>query len=298
MPACSSNSSMLRRSSTSKKKWRRCWTSCRPRDPTRCRDGVRPRTSRRGGRDGGLSRVGHAAQQLLSSPASSCGTLPAPVASTASPCADAGRAGGRAAQLNSERFADRAPRAIYATLLDEGIRLCHWRTMYRLLRVDAATCERRAIRRHPVYTRPELLATAPRQVWSWDITKLRGPQPGVWYNLYVVIDIFSRMIVGWMVAAREDASLAEILIADACTREGIAPQQLTVHADRGAPMTSKLVAESLLDLGVTRSHSRPSVSNDNPYSEAQFKTMKYGPSYPERFASLEKAQAWVASFIP
>lgn len=201
------------------------------------------------------------------------------------------------AQLNSERFADRAPRAIYATLLDEGIRLCHWRTMYRLLHADAATRERRAIRRHQLYARPELLATAPRQVWSWDITKLRGPQPGSWYNLYVVIDIFSRMIVGWLLADREDARLAERLIADACTREGIEPQQLTVHADRGAPMTSKLVAELLLDLGVTRSHSRPSISNDNPYSEAQFKTMKYGPSYPERFASIEEAQAWVTSFI-
>jgi len=201
------------------------------------------------------------------------------------------------AQLNSERFVDRAPRAISATLLDEGIRLCHWSTMYRLLRSDAASSERRAIRRHVVYTRPELLATAPRQVWSWDITKLRGPQPGSWYNLYVVLDIFSRMIVGWLLAEREDASLAEVLIADACTREGIGPQQLTVHADRGAPMTSKLLAELLLDLGVRRSHSRPSVSNDNPYSEAQFKTMKYGPSYPERFGSLEEAQAWVSSFI-
>jgi transposase InsO family protein len=201
------------------------------------------------------------------------------------------------AQLNSERFVDRAPRAVYATLLDEGIQLCHWRTMYRLLHADAATRERRAIRRHPVYARPELLATAPRQVWSWDITKLRGSQPGSWYNLYVVIDIFSRMIVGWLLAEREDASLAERLIADACTREGIEPQQLTVHADRGAPMTSKLVAELLLDLGVTRSHSRPSVSNDNPYSEAQFKTMKYGPSYPERFRSLEEAQAWVTTFV-
>jgi putative transposase len=201
------------------------------------------------------------------------------------------------AQLNSERFVDRAPRAVYATLLDEGIRLCHWRTMYRLLQSDVATRERRAVRRHVVYARPELLATAPRQVWSWDITKLRGPQPGSWYNLYVVIDIFSRMIVGWLLAEREEASLAERLIADACTREGIEPQQLTVHADRGAPMTSKLVAELLLDLGITRSHSRPSVSNDNPYSEAQFKTMKYGPTYPKRFASIEDAQAWVTTFI-
>jgi putative transposase len=201
------------------------------------------------------------------------------------------------AQLNSERFVDRAPRAVYATLLSEGIRLCHWRTMYRLLRADAATRERRAIRRHPIYARPELVATAPRQVWSWDITKLRGPQPGSWYNLYVVLAIFSRMIVGWLLAEREDASLAECLIADACNREGIEPQQLTVHADRGAPMTSKLVAELLLDLGVTRSHSRPSVSNDNPYSEAQFKTMKYGPTYPDRFASIADAQAWVERFV-
>jgi len=200
-------------------------------------------------------------------------------------------------QLNTERFVDRAPRAVYATLLDEGIQLCHWRTMYRLLHADAATQERRAIRRHPVYARPELLATAPRQVWSWDITLLRGPQPGSWYRLYVLLDIFSRMIVGWLLADHEDAALAEQLIADACTREGIGSQQLTIHADRGAPMTSKLVAELLLDLGVTRSHSRPSVSNDNPYSEAQFKTMKYGPTYPDRFASLADAQVWVTNFI-
>jgi putative transposase len=201
------------------------------------------------------------------------------------------------AQLNSERFVERAPRAVYATLLSEGIRLCHWRTMYRLLQSDAATCERRALRRQPVYTRPELVATPPRQVWTWDITKVRGPQPGIWYNLYVLLDIFSRMIVGWLIADREDARLAERLIADACAREGIGPQQLTVHADRGAPMTSKLVAQLLLDLGVMRSHSRPSVCTDNPYSEAQFKTMKYGPSYPERFASLADAQVWVTSFI-
>jgi len=201
------------------------------------------------------------------------------------------------AQLNSERFVDQAPRTVYATLLDEGIRLCHWRTMYRLLHADAATQERRTIRRHPVYARPELLATAPRQVWSWDITMLRGPQPGSWYRLYVLLDIFSRMIVGWLLADHEDAALAEQLIADACTCEGIGSHQLTIHADRGAPMTSKLVADLLLDLGVTRSHSRPSVSNDNPYSEAQFKTMKYGPTYPDRFASREDAQAWVTRFI-
>jgi putative transposase len=199
--------------------------------------------------------------------------------------------------LNSERFVDRAPRAVYATLLDEGVYLCHWRTMYRLLGADASTRERRALRRHPVYQRPELLATAPRQLWSWDITKLRGPRPGIWYNLYVVLDVFSRLIVGWIVAAREDALLAEQLIADACAREAIEPGQLTVHADRGAPMTSKTLAELFLDLGVSKSHSRPSVSDDNPYSESQFKTMKYGASYPERFISLEQARRWVADFV-
>lgn len=201
------------------------------------------------------------------------------------------------AVLNSERFVDQAPRTVYATLLDEGIYLCHWRTMYRLLRADAATRERRAVRRHPVYTRPELLATAPRQVWSWDITKLRGPQPGVWYSLYVVLDIFSRMIVGWLLATHEAALLAEQVLADACLREGIAPDQLTIHADRGAPMTSTVVADLLADLGVRRSHSRPTVSNDNPYSEAQFKTMKYGPTYPDRFANLAEARAWVTAFV-
>jgi putative transposase len=200
-------------------------------------------------------------------------------------------------QLNAERFIDCAPRTVYATLLDEGIYLCHWRTMYRLLSREQATQERRAIRRHPTYARPELLAKGPNQVWSWDITKLRGPQAGIWYSLYVVLDIFSRAVVGWRVAEREDAELAEQLIANACEREAIAPTQLTLHADRGAPMTSKTVAELLLDLGVAKSHSRPTVSNDNPYSEAQFKTMKYGPAYPERFADLAAATNWVAQFV-
>jgi len=199
--------------------------------------------------------------------------------------------------LNSERFVDRAPRTVYAILLDEGRYRCSWRTMYRVLAADAATQERRAQRRHPAYARPELLATGPCQVWSWDITKLRGPLPGLWYSLYVMLDIFSRKIVGWLVASREDAALAELLIAESCAREGIQPQQLTVHADRGAPMTSKTVAELLIDLGVVRSHSRPTVSNDNPYSEAQFKTMKYGPWYPERFASIEEARVWMRAFV-
>jgi putative transposase len=198
--------------------------------------------------------------------------------------------------LNSERFVDQAPRTIYATLLDEGHHYCSWRTMYRLLKQDDAARERRAQRRRPVYAAPELLAEGPCQVWSWDITKLRGPQAGLWYNLYVVLDIFSRKIVGWRIETREDAELAEALIAESYKSEGVQPQQLTLHADRGAAMTSKTLAELLLDLGVAQSHSRPTISDDNPYSESQFKTMKYGPSYPERFASLQAARAWMRWF--
>ena len=198
--------------------------------------------------------------------------------------------------LHCERFVDQSPRTVYAILLDEGRYLCSWRTMYRLLAQDTASLERRALRQHPVYTRPELLATAPCQVWSWDITKLRGPYAGLWYQRSVVLDIFSRKIVGWLIAETEDSALAEALIAESCAREGIGSQQLTVHADRGAAMTSKTVAELLLGLGVAQSHSRPRISNDNPYSEAQFKTMKYGSSYPERFTNIEQARAWMEGF--
>ncbi len=198
--------------------------------------------------------------------------------------------------LNSERFVDQAPRTIYATLLDEGHHYCSWRTMYRILTQHAAIRERRAQRRRPAYSAPELLATGPCQVWSWDITKLRGPTPGIWYNLYVVLDIFSRKLVGWLLDEREEAALAEVLIAQSYTREGVQPQQLTLHADRGAPMTSKTLAELLIDLGVAQSHSRPTISDDNPYSEAQFKTMKYGPTYPDRFASIDAARAWMRWF--
>jgi len=152
--------------------------------------------------------------------------------------------------LNSERFVDQAPRTIYATLLDEGHHYCSWRTMYRILTQHAAIRERRAQRRRPAYSAPELLATGPCQVWSWDSTKLRGPTPGIWYNLYVVLDIFSRKLVGWLLDEREEAALAEGLIAQSDTREGVQPQQLTLHADRGAPMTSKTLAELLIDLGV------------------------------------------------
>ncbi|WP_141509024.1 DDE-type integrase/transposase/recombinase, partial [Candidatus Chloroploca asiatica] len=159
--------------------------------------------------------------------------------------------------LNSERFIDCAPRTIYATLLDEGVIHCSWRTMYRILKRDAATRERRNHRRRPVYAAPELLATGPCQVWSWDITKLRGPTAGIWYSLYVILDIFSRKAVGWRVEGREDAVLAEAMVAEAYHREGVQPTQLTLHADRGAPMTSKTLGDLLRDLGVAQSHSRP-----------------------------------------
>ena len=191
--------------------------------------------------------------------------------------------------LLSERFVDRAPRQIVATLLDENIYVCSASTMYRLLRSEQMLTERRALARHPHYKKPELLATAPNQIWSWDITKLKGPVKYSYYCLYVIIDIFSRFVVGWMVAERECAQLAKELILEATVQQAIPPGQLTVHADRGSAMKSKSVAQLLLDLGVDKTHSRPHVSNDNPYSESQFKTLKYCPDFPERFGSVEDA---------
>jgi len=202
------------------------------------------------------------------------------------------------ALLNSERFVDLSPREIYATLLDEGVYVCSWPTMYRILREQGQTRRRRALVQGSAYTKPELLATAPRELWSWDITKLKGPATWTYYYLYVIIDVYSRYVVGWMIAEREAAELAEALIAERGIREQIAPQQLTIHADRGAAMTSKTVAQLLSDLGVAKTHSRPSVSNDNPYSEAQFKTLKYHPSYPARFGSLLDARVWAREFFP
>ena len=199
--------------------------------------------------------------------------------------------------LHEDRFLDLAPAQVYATLLDEGVYHCAERTMYRLLAAHDEIRERRAQRRHPAYTAPELLATAPNQLWSWDITKLKGPTTWSWYHLYVILDVFSRYVVGWMVAPRESALLAERLIAACCAREQIGPQQLTLHADRGSSMVSQPVAHLLADLGVTKSHSRPSVSNDNPYSEAQFKTLKYRPDFPTRFGSLEDARAHCVDFF-
>lgn len=199
--------------------------------------------------------------------------------------------------LHSERFMDNAPHSVYASLLDEGSYLCSIRTMYRILEANKEVKERRNQRRHPNYTKPELLATAPNEVWSWDITKLKGPVKWSYFHLYVIIDIFSRCVVGWMVAHRESAELAKKLIRESCEKQGIEEGELTLHADRGSSMKSKAVALLLSDLGVTKTHSRPHTSNDNPYSESQFKTMKYRPEFPTRFGSIEDARSFCQDFF-
>jgi putative transposase len=199
--------------------------------------------------------------------------------------------------LNSERFMDKAPRQVYAALLDEGHYLCHWRTMYRVLAAHDEVRERRQVRRHPIYKKPELLATAPNQVWSWDITYLRGPQKWEHYPLYTVLDIYSRYVVGWMIAEVESSDLARQLIAATALKQDIQPDQLTLHADNGAPMRGKPLSQLLVDLGITKSHNRPHTSDDNPFSEAHFKTMKYRPDYPHRFPSLTEAQVWSRCFF-
>jgi putative transposase len=199
--------------------------------------------------------------------------------------------------LHEPRFVDLAPREIYATLLDENRYLCSISTMYRLLRWAGELRERRAQARHPAYAKPELLATAPNQLWSWDITKLRGPATWTYFYLYVILDVFSRYVVGWMVAHKESAVLAERLFAETCERQNITPGQLTIHADRGSSMTSKPVAFLLADLGVTKTHSRPHVSDDNPFSEAQFRTLKYRPDFPERFGSVEHGRSFCGDFF-
>jgi putative transposase len=199
--------------------------------------------------------------------------------------------------LHEDRFVDRAPAEVYASLLDEGSYLCSVRTMYRLLASQGEVRERRNQLRHPHYQAPELLATAPNQVWSWDITKLRGPVKWFYYHLYVILDIFSRYVVGWMVAAHENGALAKHLIAETCRKEQIQPGQISLHADRGSPMKAKPVALLLSDLGVTKSHSRPHVSNDNPFSEAQFKTLKYCPGFPDHFGSIQDARSFCREFF-
>ena len=199
--------------------------------------------------------------------------------------------------LHSKRFCDEPPAEVYASLLDEGRYLCSVRTMYRILKAADELKERRQQSVHPIYTKPELLATAPNQVWSWDITKLKGPVKWSYFHLYVILDIFSRYVVGWMVATRESATLAQRLIEETCLKQKITAEQLTLHADRGSSMKSKLVAMLLADLGVTKTHSRPYVSNDNPFSESQFKTMKYRPEFPARFGSIEDARAFCLDFF-
>ncbi len=199
--------------------------------------------------------------------------------------------------LDSERFCDKAPAQIWATLLDEGIYLASISTFYRLLRERQQVRERRRVARRLAHVKPELVATGPNQVWSWDITKLAGPHKWTWYQLYVILDVFSRYVVNWLVASRESATLAEGLIADSIYAQGIGAGRLTIHADRGSSMTSKTVSQLLCDLGVLQSHSRPHQSNDNPYSEAQFKTLKYFPAFPRRFANIEDARAFCGEFF-
>lgn len=199
--------------------------------------------------------------------------------------------------LHDERFVDKSPGQVVATLLDEERYLCSERTMYRILESAKEIRERRDQRRHPSYAAPELLAERPNELWSWDITKLSGPAKWTYFHLYVILDVFSRFVVGWLVSERESATLAEKLIAQTCERQNIPREQLTVHADRGAAMTSKQVAHLLADLGVTKTHSRPHVSNDNPFSEAQFKTLKYMPAFPERFGSIQDARTFLTGFF-
>jgi putative transposase len=200
--------------------------------------------------------------------------------------------------LHTDRFVDKAPTEVYATLLDEGTYHCSIRTMYRVLGDAGEVRERRDQARHPHYKAPELLATAPNQVWSWDITKLLGPVKWAYFYLYVILDIFSRYVVGWMIATHESSVLAKRLIAETCEKQNVQPGQLTIHADRGSSMKSKPVALLLTDLGITKTHSRPHVSDDNPYSESQFKTLKYRPGFPDRFGSIQDARSFCQDFFP
>jgi putative transposase len=198
--------------------------------------------------------------------------------------------------LNSERFCDSSPREVYATLLDEDeVYHCHWRTMYTILNEYAEVRERRRQRVQPKRVKPELRATAPKQVWSWDITQLKGPR--CFFYLYTIIDVFSRYLVGWMIAGQESGELAEKLIDETCAKQGIKKEQLILHSDRGSAMRSKTVKELLKALGVEKSQSRPYTPTDNPYSEAQFKTMKYRPDYPGEFEGITQARQWTRVFV-
>lgn len=201
------------------------------------------------------------------------------------------------AVLNSDRFVDLAPAAVYHQLLDEGVYLCSISTMYRVMHEHGEVRQRRRQATHPARVKPELVATGPNQCWSWDITKLLGPAKWTYYYLYVIIDIYSRCVVGWLIADRECKHLAERLLADTIAKQGIDREQLTIHADNGSSMASKPVAFLLADLGVTKSHSRPHTSNDNPYSESHFRTLKYRPDFPDRFGSLHDARTFCQDFF-
>jgi len=201
-------------------------------------------------------------------------------------------------ELHSERFVDCSPAQVWATLLDEGRYLASERTMYRILAEQGQSRERHDQLVHPAYAKPELLATRPNELWSWDITKLLGPAKWTYFYLYVIMDVFSRYVVGWTIQHREAASVAERLIAQSIEQQGVKPGELTIHADRGTSMRSKPVAFLLADLGVTKTHSRPYTSTDNPYSEAQFKTLKYRPDFPGRFDSILHARSWGRGFFP
>ncbi len=202
------------------------------------------------------------------------------------------------AVLHEERFQDRSPAAVQATLLDEGQYLCSLRTRYRILEQEDESRERRNQLVHPPYRRPELLATAPNQLWSWDITKLLGPVKWTYFYWYVILDVFSRYAVGWMVAHRESAELAKQFMEETLGKHQIPAGQLNIHADRGRVMTSQPVAFLMADLGVTKTHSRPYVSNDNPDSESQFRTLKYRPDFPDRFGSIQDSRAFCQQFFP
>jgi putative transposase len=226
-------------------------------------------------------------------------SIPLPFVRSVPPRAlSSGEREGVLAVLNSERFQDCAPAAIHASLLDDGRYLCSVRTMYRVLEENGPTRDRRDQLVHPQYQKPELLATAPNQLWSWDITKLRGPVKWTYFYLYVILDVFSRYVVGWMLAPRESAELARKLIEETCQKQNIQPDSLGLHADRGSAMRSKPVALLLADLSVTKTHSRPYTSNDNPYSESQFRTMKYRPEFPDRFGCLQDGRAFCQTFFP
>lgn len=197
----------------------------------------------------------------------------------------------------SKELVDRSPAAIVATLLDQGRYLCSERTIYRVLSEEKLVRERRNQLAHPQYAKPCLLATGPNQVWSWDITKLLGPTKWTYFYLYVILDIYSRCVVGWMIADRENSALARRLIEETCAKHAIRPSELVLHSDRGAPMTAKNTAQLLAELGVVRSLSRPRVSDDNPFSESHFKTLKYRPSFPLRFSCIEEARSHCRDFF-